>query len=136
MDAYGRWRAVAAAAGIAVAAQLYGLYRTTGPPTPSWFPHADKLEHALGFAVPLFLVLVAVDLRSRVTRRELQPAVVLGVTALFAAHAVVSELIQHFFYRSRTGDPFDVLADWVGTAVGVGTYRWLRAAVERRAAVS
>ena len=33
-------------------------------------------------------------------------------------HAVVSELVQHFFYTGRTGDPLDVLADWAGVTLG------------------
>jgi hypothetical protein len=41
------------------------------------------------------------------------------VVGLFAAHAVVSEAIQHLWYRHRTGDPLDVLADWVGIAAAV-----------------
>ena len=48
-------------------------------------------------------------------------AVIAGV---FAAHAVVSELIQHRFYVHRAGDPLDVLADWIGIVAG-GLVVWL-----------
>jgi hypothetical protein len=41
------------------------------------------------------------------------------VLAVFAAHGVASELVQHFFYTNRAGDPLDVLADWTGTALGL-----------------
>ena len=41
------------------------------------------------------------------------------MVGVFAAHAVVSELIQHLWYRYRTGDPLDVIADWIGVAAGV-----------------
>ena len=110
---------------LAVLGQLYGLYRVAGPPSPSWFPHADKLEHAVGFALPVALVLLARAARAaaagaRPTRRS-QGVVV----AAFLAHGVVSELVQHAFYTSRTGDPRDVLADWTGTAVGVALAWWL-----------
>jgi uncharacterized membrane protein YgdD (TMEM256/DUF423 family) len=47
----------------------------------------------------------------------------------FAAHAVASEMIQHLWYRYRTGDPLDVVADWVGIAVGL---LLLRLIVQRR----
>jgi hypothetical protein len=47
------------------------------------------------------------------------------VTGVFAAHAVVSELVQHLFYARRTGDPLDVLADWAGVALGWGAARML-----------
>ena len=45
------WPVVAGLAALAVVAQLYGVYRVTGPPTPPWFPNADKAEHAVGFAL-------------------------------------------------------------------------------------
>ena len=41
------------------------------------------------------------------------------MVGVFAAHAVVSELIQHVWYQHRTGDPLDVVADWIGIAAGV-----------------
>ena len=41
------------------------------------------------------------------------------VAAIFGVHAVLSEIIQHTFYRERSGDPLDVLADWSGIIVGV-----------------
>jgi hypothetical protein len=110
--------ALVAASVLAVAVHVYGLYRVTGPPTVTWFPNSDKLEHALGFGLPVFLILTALDwygLRS--TGRQW---IVVGI---FAAHAVVSELIQHWFYTMRTGDPRDALADWIGIALGWLGYR-------------
>ena len=111
------WRGLAALALLATGLQVYGLYRVTGPESPSWFRQIDKVEHAVGFALPVALALLALGLRSgpRAFRRRPTTAVLVGV---FAAHAVVSELVQHTFYRGRTGDPYDVLADWVGVAVG------------------
>lgn len=122
------WRGLAVLAALALAGQLYGLYRETGPPTPAWFPQADKLEHGLGFALPAGLVLVALDVRERTQRRvaERSGRRAVVVAAVFATHAVVSELIQHAFYRHRTGDPFDVLADCAGVALGVGAALLLR----------
>ena len=109
----GRTLAVVAAA-LAVLVQLWGLYRVTGPPTAPWFPNADKVEHAVGFAVPVFLVLLAIWLG-----REMQTRTIVVVAGIFAVHAVLSEIIQHTFYRERSGDPLDVLADWSGIIVGV-----------------
>jgi VanZ family protein len=122
------WRVLVVLAVLALAGQLYGLYRVTGPPTPTWFSQADKLEHAFGFALPTALVLAALDARARVrgAAAEPSPRRVGTVAALFAAHAVVSELIQHAFYSHRTGDPLDVLADWTGTAIGVAVALGLR----------
>jgi hypothetical protein len=117
------------ATGIALCVHLYGLYRPVGPPTPPWLPLADKVEHLIGFALPVLLVLLTLDRSGGASpRRRVQLIVVL----LFAAHAVVSEIVQHFYYVHRTGDPLDVLADWVGVGLGWLAY-WLirRAGAER-----
>ena len=121
-------RLATAAAVVAVAVHLWGLYRDHGPPTLSWFPQADKLEHLVGFGLPCFLVLLALHLRAAAAGRMLRPRTVGVVAGLFVLHAVVSELVQGYLYTSRTGDPFDALADTVGTGLGVLGY----VAVRRR----
>lgn len=113
-----RWRGAAVLAALALAAQLWGLYRVTGPPSPAWFPHVDKLQHGLGFAAPVALVLLALGLRRLARGRRPSPAALTVVVTVFAAHGVLSELVQHAFYTGRTGDPLDVLADWTGVAIG------------------
>ena len=110
----------------AVALQLYGLYRPTGPAAPAWFPAADKLLHVLGFAVPVFLVLTALDRYRRGGRRS--ERLTLG---LFAVHAAVSEWVQHAFYADRRGDPYDLLADLGGVAGGWAGFRLARSRVRR-----
>jgi len=65
------------------------------------------------------LVLLEATLRRPPGWRLPRPPAQAVVVGIFAAHAVVSELIQHVWYRHRTGDPLDVLADWVGIAAGV-----------------
>ena len=110
---------MAGLAALAVAAQCYGLYRPTGPPTPPWFPQADKVEHAAGFALPVALILRALGLRARRQGAVLARPLWVTVLVIFVAHAVLSEVVQHSFYRYRTGDPLDVAADWFGVAIGV-----------------
>lgn len=128
------WRGWAALALLAMALQLYGLYRVTGPETPSWFPHLDKVGHAAGFALPLTLAALALGFRAgpEAFRRRRVLALLIGASA---AHAVLSELVQHACYRHRTGDPVDVLADWVGVAVGAGAGHVLLRRTENRTAV-
>jgi len=113
------WQIVAGLAALAVAAQCYGLYRPTGPPAPPWFPQADKVQHAAGFGLPVALVLSALGLRARQRGASLGRRVLITVASIFLAHAVLSEVIQHTFYRHRSGDPLDVLADSVGVVLGV-----------------
>ncbi len=118
------WMVAAVAAVLAVALQLWGLYRPSGPPGTNWFPGADKLQHAVGFALPVILIALAYTLRRRVLGRRPRISVLMAVGWLFVVHAVVSELIQDAFYPNRTGDPLDVLADWSGIVVG-GLAVWM-----------
>ncbi len=113
------WHVAAGGAVVAVSLQLWGLYRVAGPPQPLSFPFADKLEHVVGFALPVILILLAAALRRPAGWLWPSPATQAVVVAAFAAHAVVSELIQHVWYRHRTGDPLDVVADLIGIAAGV-----------------
>jgi VanZ family protein len=113
-----RWDAVAGLAGLALAAQLWGLYRVAGPAGPSWFPHADKLQHALGFGLPVALLLVALGLRRLAQNRLPTRRTLVAVVSAFLTHAVLSEIVQHVFYTSRDGDPWDALADGTGVAAG------------------
>jgi hypothetical protein len=113
------WQLVAGGAAIAVLLQLRGLYRVIGPPQPPWFPYADKVAHTIGFALPVLLILLAAALRHPLGAQWPSPRISALVVGLFVAHAVVSELIQHVWYRYRTGDPLDVIADWIGIAAGV-----------------
>ena len=95
---------------LAVAAQVVVLYAPAQPGGLPVFPHADKVVHVLVFLVPTALALVA-GLPARV------------VVPLFAAHAVVSEVVQGALLPMRAGDPVDVLADLSGVVLGVVVWR-------------
>jgi hypothetical protein len=111
----GRDRALLAAA---VAVQLAVLYwpRAAG----DGLPYVDKLVHAAVFGAVAWA-----GCRAGVPHRVLLP--------LLAAHAVVSEVVQARLMTGRSGDPADVVADLVGTGLGLllahrpGTSRGLRA---------
>lgn len=107
----GGWTALAAAA---TAIQLFAVYRPSGPPTELSLPGLDKVVHLVIFAAPVVLILLALAATDRgLTRTGL--AVTVGA---FAAHAVISELIQGRFLGERSGDPADVLADLLGIGLG------------------
>jgi mRNA-degrading endonuclease toxin of MazEF toxin-antitoxin module len=74
------------------------------------FPHADKVVHVLVFLVPTAVALLA----------GIRPVL---VVALFAGHAVVSEVVQGALLTTRSGDPLDVLADLTGVALAVVLWR-------------
>ena len=112
------WPVVAVAAGLAVVGQLVGLYLPRPSAGANWFPGADKLQHALAFALPVVLLPWADTLRRRAAGRPPRARVLVLVVWVSVAHAVVSELVQHAAYVDRMGDPVDVLADWSGIAVG------------------
>lgn len=121
---------VTGAALVAVAGHLWGLYRDHGPPTPSWFGQADKLEHVVGFGLPCFLVLLAVHVLHVGAARPRRWTVAFVVGA-FLVHAVVSEVVQGELYTTRTGDPYDALADIAGTLLGLLGYLRARAHLGR-----
>jgi hypothetical protein len=111
------WPAVAAAAGLAVALQLWGLYAPHLPGGGAWFPGADKLQHGLAFGLPVALIMLADTMRRRSRALRPRARVLVIATWASAAHAVISELIQHAYYPDRRGDPLDLLADWSGIAI-------------------
>ena len=104
-------RAVALAAVVAQLLVLYWPVVTVEGPV-SW---TDKVVHALVFAIPTYAVGRAFG--------SVRLAVV-----IFAIHAPVSELVQHYLLPGRTGDVWDAVVDLVGVALGaaalmVGTRR-------------
>jgi hypothetical protein len=123
MSARRGWRLAAVGAGLAFAFHLWGLYRPSAPPQATLFPGADKILHAAGFALPVIMIAVTYGLICRADGRSPRLRVLAMIGGVFGVHAVVSELIQHRFYLHRAGDPLDVVADWVGIAVG-GLVLW------------
>ena len=107
------WRPALAAA---VLVQLVVLYAPSGPGA-SPFPNSDKVVH-----VAVFLLPVAVALGAGIARWL--------VVTVFAAHAVVSEVVQGVLLPSRAGDGWDVVADLVG--VGLGVTLWWAVVRSRR----
>jgi uncharacterized membrane protein HdeD (DUF308 family) len=90
---------------LAMVGQLVALYL---PSLPSGigFPHADKVAHTLLFAAPAFVGMLA----------RMQPLLLaLGL----GAHAVVSEVVQHYLLTDRAGDPWDSAAGLLGVALGL-----------------
>jgi hypothetical protein len=98
---------------LALVVQLYALYLyVPGSPEAGAFPHADKVAHAVVFAVPAAIGVLA----------RLRPWL---VGLVLAVHAPVSEVVQHLWIPARAGDPWDVVADWVGIALGLAVGRLL-----------
>lgn len=105
---------------LSVAVQLVVLYAPEGA-GPGLFPQADKVVHLLVFLVPAALAVVA-GFRRRV------------VVAVFAAQAVLSEVVQAVLLPHRSGDVLDAVADLTGVALGVLVGSLVLRAVEARAA--
>jgi VanZ family protein len=90
---------------LAVAVQLVVLYAPESP-GPLRFPQADKVVHVVVFLVPVALAVVA-GLRRRV------------VVGVFAAQALLSEVVQAVLLPHRSGDVLDAVADLTGVALGL-----------------
>lgn len=115
----GLTQVLTALAGAAVLLHLYGLYRPSGPATTPLFAHVDKVQHVLGFAAPVALILLAHrSSRARSTAAATDRRFGAMVVGAFVLHGVVTEVAHGTFYRWRSGDPYDVLADWAGTGLG------------------
>ena len=96
-----RWRW---ALGVAMAVQLMVLYAPSAPAGPP-VNGIDKVVHFSIFAAPVFAALM-VGIRAR------------WALVILAAHAPISELIQHLVLPHRSGDPFDAIADLSGVLLG------------------
>lgn len=100
----------------AVLAHLWGLYWPRVD-LPSDAPLTDKWAHLAGFGVPVALAWLRFP-------RHRTPLV-----AAFAAHAVISEVLQGLVLPNRVGDSLDALADLIGVALGVAVGWGTRALV-------
>jgi hypothetical protein len=116
------WRLWLLGSIVATGLHLWALYRPAGPSALPWLPNADKLGHAIIFGLPLLLILLTGASRGRALGRRPATRFVAITSVLFAGHAVLSEWIQHRFYSERTGDPYDMLADWVGCTLALLGY--------------
>jgi VanZ family protein len=90
--------------GLAVASNLWGLY-SQGQPGPPMFPGFDKLAHLGSFALVMLTGLLA-GVRPRL------------LAVVLAAHAALSEVVQHTLLPDRSGDVTDLVADLAGVALG------------------
>lgn len=98
-------RRARAALVVAVAVQLLVLYWPRAVGGPETIAHLDKAVHALVFGA-----VALAGLRAGLPVRPLAVALI--------AHAGVSEVIQGLLLDQRGGDPWDVVADVTGTALG------------------
>lgn len=98
-------RARAGVAALAVGLQLAVLYAPRAPSVDTGDLPVDKLVHAAVFALPTVALVAAGVPRP-------------WVLGLMAAHAPVSELIQHQALDGRSGELLDIAANLTGVAVG------------------
>jgi hypothetical protein len=88
-----------------VSVQLVVLYVPRAPAVDTGGLPLDKVAHVAAFALPTAALILAGVPRA-------------WVIGLMALHAPVSEVLQHRLLADRSGDPWDVLADLVGVALG------------------
>jgi hypothetical protein len=91
---------------LAVLVQLVVLYLPRGVDVGGGLPGLDKVVH-----VAVFGAVAATGTWAGLRLRWL--------AAALAAHAFVSEVVQHWLLPGRAGDPLDTVADLVGVALGL-----------------
>lgn len=96
-----------------IALQLHVLYTPVVPGGGPQIPHLDKVIHLAVFTFPT-LIGLWVGFNPR------------WFIPVIAAHALVSEVIQHLALQGRTGDPGDVAANLLGVLFGWALFRLLR----------
>ena len=109
-----RWAAFA----VAIAVNLVVLFAPSPDVPGDGVPGLDKVVH-----VAVFAAVTLTGLRAGLRAPWFVPVVL--------AHAVLSEVVQAVVLPQRSGDPWDVLADVVGVALGYAAFRY---AASRRAA--
>lgn len=93
---------------------LFISTHTPMPDTPD-FPHnIDKVAHFVAYAGLAFLLGLWFAVTRPISFRDY--VVVFGVTVVYS---IADELLQAIPFLHRTADPWDVLADWVGSAIGL-----------------
>jgi len=90
---------------LAVGLQLMVLYAPRVSAVATGGLPVDKVVHLVVFALPTAALIVAGAPRG-------------WVIGLMALHAPLSELLQQHLLADRSGDPWDVVADLAGVALG------------------
>ena len=94
-------------------ASLYALIwrESTGSHAPP-FPHFDKLAHGLLFFAQAWLI-------AKIWLSEHRKLPILPIALFCLLEAIGTELAQHFFTLTRTGDVLDATADMLGTTIAL-----------------
>lgn len=79
-------------------------------------PMADKWAHFLVFGVLYFLWAMALQNRERSYRS------IWGLVFALLFYGIIIEVIQEYWYVSRTGDLMDVLANTIGILLGLTAF--------------
>jgi VanZ family protein len=84
------------------------------------------VQHAIGFALPMLLVLLTLHTYAARAGRPLRPVWPAVVAGVLAVNAMLSEVVQARPQSGRTGDPVDAVADLLGIALGWLAFLGLR----------
>jgi len=85
-------------------------------------PHFDKIVHfGMFYIMGIFL---CSELRVQTKLKNFQIGIItVGIVALYGG---AIELLQHFYFRYRSGDLIDLISDISGGIMAVGMYPWLK----------
>lgn len=107
----------AVAVGIALLSTLFAA-----PVQVKWIDHFDKLEHAFAYMVLSFTCMLALHKAGKDSIKVRWVVVLMAAT-----YGILMECIQYFFLAHRTFEWQDMLANAIGSFIGMGGfYGWIK----------
>jgi VanZ family protein len=82
----------------------------------------DKIVHVFVFAVLSFLILY--DARTQYLHSKQRYMIVIVAVAVTVFFGLLTEVLQHYVFIGRSGNVYDVLADFVGAISGWLLFNW------------
>ncbi len=101
-------------------AALFYLSSQPSLPTPQWFPHQDKLVHAIAYAILGALLLLCMPMKAG----GFMPQQALAATLIASLYGISDEFHQSFV-PGRQADVLDWAADTGGALLATLLLAWL-----------
>lgn len=116
-----QWRAIVWALFILVITGLPGSYFPGVTTFWEWL-QPDKIVHVFVFAILSFTILYGI--RSQYLQDSRRYYFTILAVGIAAVYGLLTEILQYYVFIGRSGNVYDVLADFVGAIVGWLLFNW------------